>query len=94
MTSADLFSKWLGESEKAVRSLFELARQHRPCIIFIDEIDAMCGQRNETGNEASLRVLTEFLTQMDGIVNSSDDKANKIRGFSFVLFSFVRCWNR
>ena len=66
MTSADLLSKWVGESEKDVRCLFELARERQPCIVFIDEIDAMCGQRNDKGSESSLRVITEFLVQMDG----------------------------
>ena len=72
MSSSDLLSKWVGESEKGVKSLFELARQRRPCIVFIDEIDAICRQRNDTGNEASQRVLAEFLIQMQGISDSSD----------------------
>ena len=55
-----------------MKSLFELARQRRPCIVFIDEIDAICGQRTDTGNEASQRVLTEFLIQMQGTSDSSD----------------------
>ncbi len=74
MSSSDLLSKWLGESEKGVKCLFELARERQPCIVFIDEIDALCGQRNDTESESSRRVKTEFLVQMQGKFNSSNDK--------------------
>ncbi|CAF1109139.1 unnamed protein product [Rotaria sordida] len=67
VTSSDLLSKWLGESEKGVRGLFELARDRQPCIVFIDEIDALCGQRNDTESESARRVKTEFLVQMQGV---------------------------
>uniref|UniRef100_A0A8B9ZE01 vesicle-fusing ATPase n=1 Tax=Anas platyrhynchos TaxID=8839 RepID=A0A8B9ZE01_ANAPL len=68
----DLMSKWLGESEKLVKNLFELARQHKPSIIFIDEVDSLCGSRNENESEAARRIKTEFLVQMQGVGNSSD----------------------
>ncbi|CAF0776148.1 unnamed protein product [Rotaria sp. Silwood1] len=67
ITSSDLLSKYLGESEKGVKGLFELARKRQPCIVFIDEIDALCGQRNDTESEASRRIKTEFLVQMQGV---------------------------
>ena len=67
MSSSDLLSKWLGESEKGVKCLFEVARERQPCIVFIDEIDALCGQRNDTESESSRRVKTEFLVQMEGM---------------------------
>lgn len=66
VSSSDLLSKWLGESEKGVKCLFEVARERQPCIIFIDEIDALCGQRSDTESESSRRVKTEFLVQMQG----------------------------
>ncbi|CAM9429547.1 unnamed protein product [Bubo scandiacus] len=69
---ANLMSKWLGESEKLVKNLFELARQHKPSIIFIDEVDSLCGSRNENESEAARRIKTEFLVQMQGVGNSSD----------------------
>ncbi|CAM4776536.1 unnamed protein product [Rotaria magnacalcarata] len=67
ISSSDLLSKWLGESEKGVKGVFELARERQPCIVFIDEIDALCGQRNDTESESSRRVKTEFLVQMQGV---------------------------
>ncbi|CAF4649470.1 unnamed protein product [Rotaria sp. Silwood1] len=67
VNSSDLLSKWLGESEKSVKYLFEVAREKQPCIIFIDEIDALCGQRNDTESESSRRVKTEFLIQIHGV---------------------------
>ncbi len=64
MSSSDLVSKWQGESEKLVRSLFEMAREHKRAIIFIDEIDSMCGSRSEGENDSARRIKTEFLVQM------------------------------
>ncbi|KAB1273791.1 Vacuolar protein sorting-associated protein 4A [Camelus dromedarius] len=72
VSSSDLMSKWLGESEKLVKNLFELARQHKPSIIFIDEVDSLCGSRNENESEAARRIKTEFLVQMQGVGSNND----------------------
>jgi len=72
LSSSDLVSKWMGESERLVRSLFELARESRPAVIFIDEVDSLCGARGASGeSDAARRIKTEFLAQMDGVGKST-----------------------
>lgn len=66
----ELFSKWVGESERAVREVFRRARQVAPAIIFFDEIDALGGERgngNGGGSNVQERVLAQLLTEMDGV---------------------------
>lgn len=53
-------------ASRLVKSLFNLAREHKPSIIFIDEIDSLCGSRSENESEAARRIKTEFLVQMQG----------------------------
>uniref|UniRef100_A0A1S4H1G4 AAA+ ATPase domain-containing protein n=1 Tax=Anopheles gambiae TaxID=7165 RepID=A0A1S4H1G4_ANOGA len=65
---SELFSMWVGESERAVRDLFRRARQVAPSIIFFDEIDAIGGERSaESGSSVKERVLAQLLTEMDGV---------------------------
>eukprot|EP00656_Telonema_subtile_P039643 TRINITY_DN4472_c0_g1_i1.p1 TRINITY_DN4472_c0_g1~~TRINITY_DN4472_c0_g1_i1.p1 ORF type:complete len:232 (-),score=65.45 TRINITY_DN4472_c0_g1_i1:215-910(-) len=62
----------MGESEKMVTQLFELAREVRPSIIFIDEIDSIAGARGEGKHESTTRMLTQLLIEMDGVGRDTD----------------------
>jgi transitional endoplasmic reticulum ATPase len=63
----DIMDKYIGESEKAVKGIFERARQAAPSIVFLDEIDAVAGQRGNGVHEAYERVLSQLLTEIDGV---------------------------
>ncbi|MFW5907503.1 MAG: CDC48 family AAA ATPase [Candidatus Natronoplasma sp.] len=64
----EFFSKWVGESEKAVRETFRKARQAAPTIIFFDEIDALAPERGKSSDSnVSERVISQLLTELDGL---------------------------
>ena len=64
----EVLSKWVGESEKAVREIFKKARQAAPCIIFFDEIDAIGSRRSEeSGSKVGERMVNQILTELDGL---------------------------
>jgi transitional endoplasmic reticulum ATPase len=68
-----LLSKWVGESEKAIRQTFRKARQVSPTIIFFDELDSLAPSRGgETGNNVSERVVNQLLTELDGLEENGD----------------------
>ncbi|KAJ8976502.1 hypothetical protein NQ317_018446 [Molorchus minor] len=69
----ELFSKYVGESERAIRDVFRKARQVAPSIIFFDEIDALGGERS-SGSSTSVqeRVLAQLLTELDGVTPLGD----------------------
>jgi len=62
-----LLSMWVGESERGVREVFRKARQVAPCIVFFDEIDALTPHRGGGEGAAVERVVSQFLTELDGI---------------------------
>jgi spastin len=66
ISAASLTSKWVGEAEKLVRALFALAEERAPSVVFVDEIDSILSARSSAEHEASRRLKTEFLVQMDG----------------------------
>eukprot|EP01034_Spumella_vulgaris_P026162 gene26162-32697_t len=74
ITSSAVTSKYLGEGEKLMKALFEVARSKQPSVIFFDEIDALMSTRKENEHEASRRLKTEFMTQVDGATTSAEDR--------------------
>ncbi len=69
----EFLSKWVGESEKAVRETFRKARQASPCVIFMDEIDSITGTRGGgDDNKVTERVISQMLTEMDGLEALND----------------------
>ena len=66
-------SKYVGDSEKMLKRIFAEAYKLSPSIIFIDEIDSILTSRSENENEASRRLKTEFLVQMDGLTTTESD---------------------
>ncbi|XP_041640236.1 spastin-like isoform X2 [Cheilinus undulatus] len=74
ISAASLTSKYVGEGEKLVRTLFSVARELQPSIIFIDEVDSLLCERREGEHDASRRLKTEFLVQFDGVQTGSEDR--------------------
>ena len=72
VSAANIVSKWMGESEKLIKGLFDLARKNKPAVIFLDEIDSVLGARTDSENDATRRIKTEFLIQMQGVGNDDE----------------------
>ncbi|KAI8879504.1 AAA-domain-containing protein [Backusella circina FSU 941] len=65
----EIFSKYLGETEKKIRNIFSTAKKMAPCIVFIDELDSICAKRGleDSGGGVNERVLSTLLNEMDGV---------------------------
>ncbi|XP_023023254.2 nuclear valosin-containing protein-like smid [Leptinotarsa decemlineata] len=63
----ELLNMYVGESERAVRVCFERARNSSPCVIFFDELDALCPKRSANDSSSTSRVVNQLLTEMDGV---------------------------
>ncbi|KAL9191332.1 hypothetical protein ACHAXT_001038 [Thalassiosira profunda] len=76
----ELLSKWLGESERALASLFRRARLASPAVIFFDEVDAIASKRGDSGGSGGDRLLSQLLTELDGVTSggSFDAKAGRV----------------
>ena len=64
ISASSLTSKWVGEGEKMVKTLFAVAKALQPSVVFIDEIDSLLSSRSDTEHESSRRIKTEFLVQL------------------------------
>lgn len=66
ISASSLMSKWIGEGERTVRVLFAVANYRTPSVVFLDEVDSLLCARSSEENEATRRMKTEFLVQLDG----------------------------
>lgn len=93
VSSSVLLSKYLGESEKLVATLFDMARYYSPSIIFFDEVDALAGTRGSSSeHEASRRLKSELLAQIDGISSTPSSDAGE-KPLVMVLATTNRPWD-
>ncbi|MEP7277758.1 MAG: AAA family ATPase [Bacteroidota bacterium] len=68
----DILDMWIGNSEKNLHEIFELARHHAPCVLFFDEVDAMGASRSDLKQSAMRHVINQFLAEMDGVGASNE----------------------
>jgi SpoVK/Ycf46/Vps4 family AAA+-type ATPase len=68
----DILDMWMGSSEKNLHEIFETARANTPCVIFIDEIDALGANRNDINKTAGRTVINQFLSELDGIDSDNE----------------------
>ena len=68
MDGPEVFTKWLGESEEAIRHIFRVARQLAPSIVFFDQLDALAPLRGaDSGSRTTERVVNQLLAELDGM---------------------------
>jgi SpoVK/Ycf46/Vps4 family AAA+-type ATPase len=68
----DILDMWIGNSEKNLHEIFELARRNTPCVLFIDEIDALGASRSDMKQSSGRHLINQFLQELDGINNNND----------------------
>lgn len=68
----DVLDMWMGNSEKRLHDIFELARRQTPCVLFFDEIDALGASRSDMRSSSAKMLINQFLTEMDGIQSSNE----------------------
>ncbi len=68
----DILDMWIGQSEKNLHELFELARRTAPCVLFFDEVDALGASRSDMKQSAGRQLINQFLSEMDGIDASNE----------------------
>lgn len=72
ISASDVLSKYIGESERFIKLLFESARENKPSIIFIDEIDALVTKRTDLDSGCSRGMKTELFVQMEGVSDNNE----------------------
>ena len=72
VTPGDVDSKYVGEGTKFMQSLFKIAREEQPSIVFIDEADALFSKRGDGQNEATAKIMTQFMQEVDGLTSAGN----------------------
>ncbi|PVZ98405.1 hypothetical protein BB558_005593 [Smittium angustum] len=76
--SSDVYDKYVGEGEKLVKAIFSLARKVSPCVVFIDEVDALFGTRSNDQSMGYKRdIINQFMAEWDGLTSNNKNKGNK-----------------
>jgi AAA+ superfamily predicted ATPase len=68
----DVLDMWIGQSERNLHELFEQARNHKPCVLFFDEVDALGAARSDMRQSAGRQLINQFLSELDGLDSSND----------------------
>jgi SpoVK/Ycf46/Vps4 family AAA+-type ATPase len=68
----DILDMWIGNSEKNLHEIFELARRNTPCVLFFDEVDAMGASRSDLKQSAMRHVINQFLAELDGVASNNE----------------------
>lgn len=68
----DILDMWIGNSEKNLHQIFEIARANTPCVLFFDEIDALGASRNDMKQSSGRHLINQFLSELDGVENNND----------------------
>ena len=68
----EILDMWIGSSERNLHEIFETARKNKPCVIFIDEIDALGANRNDVNKTTGRTIINQFLAELDGIDSNND----------------------
>lgn len=68
----DVLEMWIGQSERNLHALFENARQHAPCVLFFDEVDALGASRTDMRQSGGRHLINQFLSELDGVESSND----------------------
>jgi transitional endoplasmic reticulum ATPase len=68
----DVLDMWIGSSERNLHELFEQAREHKPCVLFFDEVDALGASRSDLRQSAGRQLINQFLAELDGVQSAND----------------------
>ena len=72
LSITDVLNMWVGSSERNMHDLFQSARSHAPCVLFLDEIDALGHKRSQLNSSSMRTVVNQLLTELDGVDGNND----------------------